>query len=141
MAALFKYFLGVTVILSVIVVLSALTVSEIFAKLPAATWVATKEAPRWNIERLRAEAKEHVGHGSLSPLYPATPGKELLGKPVFTARANRINVSHALQLRKLPLQLYPQGRRGRNFPQQSLSYTEIPQSPPRMSVIFGHEIY
>jgi hypothetical protein len=84
---------------------------------------------------------EYVGLGSLSPIYPATPGKELFGKPAYAASTKRITVHQALQLHKFPLQLFPKGERDNNFPHQSLSYTEMSPSTPRMSFISRHEIY
>jgi hypothetical protein len=38
---------------------------------------------------IKADAP-YVAKGSLSPIYPATPGKELLGKPVYTASTKHI---------------------------------------------------
>jgi hypothetical protein len=141
MAALLKYFAGVAVIISVVMVLSAMTMSEIFVDFPAVTKAPAAETPRWNSERLKGEAMEYAGHGSLSPIYPATPGKELLGKPAYAVSAERINVRHAMQLHKLPPQLYPEGERDNNYPQQSLSYTEMSSSPPHISIISRYEIY
>ncbi len=141
MAALIKYFAGVAVILSVVMTLSAMTMRETIVTFPAATKAPAAETPRWNSERLKGEAMEYIGHGSLSPIYPASLGKEVLGKPIYTASPKRINVRHALQLHKLPLQLYPEGERENKYPQQSLSYTEASSSSPRMSIISRHEIY
>jgi hypothetical protein len=141
MVALFKYFAGVAVILFVVVIFSAMITREIFVAFPTVTKVSNAKIPRWNSERLKGEVVEYVGHGSLSPIYPATPGKELLGKPAYAASVKRINVRHALQLHKLPPQLYPGGEGDNKYPQQSLSYTEVSSSPPRMGIISRHEIY
>jgi len=141
MAALIKYFAGIAVIISVVMTLSAKTMREIFVAFPVVTKAPAAETPRWNSERLKKAATEYIGHGSLSPIYPASPGKELLGKPIYTASAKRINVRHALQLHRLPPQLYPEGERENKYPQQSVSYTEASSSPPRMSIISRHEIY
>jgi hypothetical protein len=140
MAALFKYLLGVAVTLPAVIILCAMMISEIyvgFASLPEA---AATRSPRWNIERLKAEPDtKHIARGSLSPIYPAAPGKELLGKPVYAASVKRLNVRQALQL--FPRQLYPRGEQDSIYPPQSLSYTELPPSQPRTRIIFGHGIY
>ena len=145
MTALFKYMVGVAVILAVVIVLSALTMGEIFLGISAVAPAAATETARWNSERLKAEAEiDYVGHGSLSPIYPARPGRELSENSVHTVSAKRIYVREALQLNKLPLQLYPESARDRTFPQQSLSYMEARQSQMvkvRRQIIFGHGIY
>jgi hypothetical protein len=103
------------------------------------------ETARWGSERLQADAQtDYAGHGSLSPIYPARPGRELFEKPVHTVSAKRINVREALQLERFPLQLYPEGARDGALPQQSLSYMEARRSKSlkvRIPIIFGHGIY
>jgi hypothetical protein len=145
MAALFKYFTGIAVIVPAVMLVSAMTIGEIFVGLAAIAQAPSTEMPRWNIERLKAAQDSPViALGSLSPIYPATPGKELLGRPVDTASAKRINTRHALQLHKLPRQIYSANEEDRNYPQQSLSYTQARRSQlllPRMPIIFGHGIY
>ena len=152
MAALFKYFVGIAAILSAVMILSAVSMSEIVVRLTAVAHSPAIETPRWNIEHPKAESDtRYVVHGSLSPIYPATPGKGLLGKPVYTARlakklqepvsAKRIDVRQALQLHKVPRQIYAAGEQDRNYPQQSLSYAQTQPSQPRALVIFGHGIY
>ena len=88
MAALFKYFVGIAVILPavmIVMVLSAVNMGEIFVGIATIAQAPATETPRWNIERLMAEPdRRYLVHGSLSPIYPASPGKELLGKPVYT---------------------------------------------------------
>jgi hypothetical protein len=69
--------------------------------------------------------RRYVVHGSSGPIYPATPGKELFGKPVYT----------------VPLQIYAASEQDRNHLQQSLSYAETRPSQPRTLIIFGHGIY
>jgi hypothetical protein len=142
MATLSKYFVAVAVILAAVMVISALTFCEIFVGFAAVAQAPATERPRWTIERLKAEPyKPYNAQGSLSPIYPATPGKELLGKPVKTASAKRINIHQALQLNKLPRQLYAEGEQDSNYPQQSLGYTETQPSQPRTRIIFGHGLY
>jgi hypothetical protein len=153
MAALFKYFMGIAVILPAVMVLSAWSMGEIFVGIAAITQAPVTETPKWNIERSKAEPDtQYAAQGSLSPIYPATPGKELLGKPVNTAirvrnkfrepvSAKQIDVRQALQLHKVPRQIYAAGEQDRNYPQQSLSYAETRPSQPRTLIIFGHGIY
>ena len=152
MAALFKYFVGIAAILCAVMVISAMTIGEIFLGYAAVAQAPVTERPIWSIERLKAEPdKPYIAQGSLSPIYPAAPGKELMGKPVYTARlvkklqesvsAKRIDVRQALQLHKLPRQIYAASEQDRNYPQQSLSYAETRPSQPRTLIIFGHGIY
>jgi hypothetical protein len=69
--------------------------------------------PPWKTARLTADPKTpDIPAGSLSPIYPTTPGKELLGKPVFIAvrvsqkhrepAIRRPSVQQALRTNKLP---------------------------------------
>ena len=153
MAALFKYFVGIAVILPAVIIFSAVNMGEMFVGIAAIAQAPAAETPRWNIEPRIAEVDtRYVAHGSLSrPIYPATPGKELLGKPVNTARpakklqepmsAKRIDVRQALQLHKVPRHIYAAGEQDRNYPQQSLSYAETRPSQPRTLIIFGYGIY
>jgi hypothetical protein len=127
---------------------------EIFVSFAAVVQAPATETARWNVERLKANPDTpYVARGSLSPIYPATPGKELLGKPVNTAirvpnkfrepvSAKRIYVRQVLQLHKLPRQIYAASEQDRNYPQQSLGYAKMrPSQQPRTLVIFGHGIY
>jgi hypothetical protein len=142
MAALSKYFVGVAVILPAVMVLSTITMSEIFVRFAAVTQATATQAPRWNTERLKAELDTpYIAHGSLSPIYPATPGKGLLGKPIYTASVKRIDVRQPLQLHKLPRQLYAGAEQDSNYPQQSLSYIETRPMQLRTPINFGHGIY
>jgi hypothetical protein len=155
MAALFKYFLGTAIILSAMIVLAALNMGEIFVGIAAIGQASVTATPRWNFEHPKAEpGTPYIAHGSLSPIYPATPGKELLGKPVYTVgfaknlqkpvSVKRIDVRQALQLHKVPRQIYAADLDDRNYTQQSLSYTEAaPSQPlqPRVPISFGHGIY
>ena len=141
MAALLKYSMGIAVILPAVMFISAMTISEIFVGFVAVAQAPVTETPRWNIERLKAGPDApNIALGSLSPIYPATPGKELLGTPVNTAIVKRIVIRQPLQLHRLPRQLYAEGDQDNNYPQRGLSYTAQP-SPPRTRIIFGHGIY
>jgi hypothetical protein len=152
MAALFKYFVGIAVIVPAVMILYAANMGEMFVGLAAIAQAPTTETPKWNIERQTAESDApYVAHRSLSPIYPAAPGKELLGKPVYTARlakkhkepvsAKRIDARQALQLHHVPRQIYVASEQDRNYPQQSLSYADTRPSRPRTLIIFGHGIY
>jgi hypothetical protein len=142
MAAIFKYFVGAAITLFVVVALSAITISELFVDFPALAKAPATMTPRWNIERLKAEPDtEYIAKGSLTPIYPATPGKELLINPVYTAGVKRIYVRQALQLYKLPRQLYVGGEEDRNYPKQNFSYAETRSSQLRTRIIFGHGLY
>jgi hypothetical protein len=158
MATLFKYFMGIAVILPATVILCAVNMGELFVGFTGVTQAPAKETPSWKIDRLKAEPDTpYVGRGSLSPIYPATPGRELLEKPVYTARlatklrisvsTKRIDVRQALKLHNVPRQIYAEDEDDRNYPQLSLSYTEARPSQllqslqPRMPIIFGHGIY
>ena len=154
-AAFFKYFVGIAVIVSAVMILYAANMGEILGGIAAIAQAPTTETPKWNIERQTAKSDApYVAHGSLSPIYPATPGKELLGNPVYTAKlakkhkepgsAKRIDVRQALQLHHVPRQIYAASEQDGNYPQQSLSYTEAPPSQPlqpRVPISFGHGIY
>jgi hypothetical protein len=100
MAALFKYFVGVAVILPAVMIvmpLSAVNRGEIFVGITAIAQAPAAETPMADPDR------RYVVHGSLSPIYPATPGKELFGKPVYT----------------VPLQTYAASEQDGNYLQQS----------------------
>lgn len=141
MAALLRYFAGIAVILPVVMALFAVNMGEIFVGIAAIAQPPVTETPRWNIKRLRAEPNAaYIVLGSLSPIYPATPGKELLGRPVSTASVKSINIRQPLSLHKLPRQLYAEREQDRDYPQHALGYAAQP-SPPRTRIIFGHGIY
>jgi hypothetical protein len=89
---------------------------------------------------------------SLSPIYPATPGKELLGKAVIvTARAPQKHqdssvgksaekpVRLALALNKLPRKFFTVSSQNK-YSQQRLGYASEPQPRPEL-INFGHGIY
>ena len=115
MAALFKYFLSVAVIVPAVIVVA------IFLG-----FAAVVETP--------------------------TPGKELLGKPMAMAvrapntlheavTAKRIDMRQALQIHKLPRQIYAAGEEHQSYSQQSYGYADEPAFQPRRLIVFGHGIY
>ena len=152
MDSLFKYLLG----------LAALFSSAFFLGYEASV-DATSAAitPQWKIERLKAEPDApHIAQGSLSPLYPATPGKELLEKPVWTVarvskhrevasakpvvnsvNAKRLDVSQVLRTHKFPRQIYAGVEPDRNNSQQSYGYAAEPKAQSRTFHIFAHDLY
>jgi hypothetical protein len=146
MAALFKY------LVSVAAIVSAVIVGAIFLGFVAVIQTpATTTTPAWKIERLKPDPDTpFTAIGSLSPIYPATPGKELLGKPMAMAErvpntlhkpvtAKRIDMRQALH--KLPRQIYAAGEERQNYSQQSYGYADEPASRPRSVIVFGHGIY
>jgi hypothetical protein len=143
MAPLFKYLAAVAVVLSGVMTVGTMTMSEIAVGLSAVAGAPSTDTARWSGERLKAKVDvEYVGRGSLSPIYPTTAGKELVEKPVYAAAPKRVVVRQAEQLHKLPLQLFPELAKNNNYPRQSLSYAETrPISPTRARVISGHELY
>jgi hypothetical protein len=145
MAALLKYFMAIAVMFPAAMLVSAITIGEIFVGFAAIARAPATETPRWNIERLKeAQDSPNVALGSLSPIITANPGKELLARPVVTASAKRINTRHALQLHNLPRQIYSESEEDRNYPQQSSSYAPVRRSQSllqRTPIIFGHGIY
>jgi hypothetical protein len=152
MAALLKYFVAIAVIVPAVMILYAVNMGEMFVGIAAIAQAPATETPRWNIQPVKAEMDTpYVANGSLSPIYPATPGKELLDKPAYNARlakklqepvsAKRIGVRQTLQLHKLPRQIYATDDQDRSYPQQSLSFAETRPSQPRTLIIFGHGIY
>jgi hypothetical protein len=154
MAAVFKY------LATVAVIVSAIIVGAIFMGFAAVVVVPTTTMPAWKIDRLKAEPEApYLAAGSLSPIYPATPGKELLGKPVQTfvraAKHHQVasakpvvrsaNMKHldVSQLRadKLPRQIYAMVEHDRNYLQQSHGYAEESQAHTRTSNFQAHGLY
>ena len=145
MAALFKY------LVSVAAIVSAVIVGAIFLGFVAVIQTPATTTPAWKIERLKPDPDTpFIAHGSLSPIYPATPGKELLGKPMAMAvrapntlheavTAKRIDMRQALH--KLPRQIYAAGEERQNYSQQSYGYANEPASRPLSVIAFGHGIY
>ena len=65
MAALFKYFVGIAVILPAVIIFSAVNMSEMFVGIAAIAQAPAAETPRWNIEPRIAEVDtRYVAHGS-----------------------------------------------------------------------------
>jgi len=117
--------------------------------------------PGWKLDRLKTDPDTpYIARGSLSPIYPATPSQELLGKLaqkiVRTAKhhkvasatpvvkpinAKRLDVSQVLQTHKLPWQIYVAVEHDRNYSQQSYSYAEEPQARSRTLNIRAHDLH
>jgi hypothetical protein len=155
MAALFKY------LATVAVFVSAIIVGAIFLGFAAVIETPATTTPAWKIERLKAEPDTpYIAQGSLSPIYPATPGKELLGKPVRTVvrvakhhevasakpvvkpvNAKRLDVSQVSRTHKLPRQIYATLEHDRNYSQHSYGYAEESRAQPRMFKILAHGLY
>jgi hypothetical protein len=146
----FKYVASVSAAISVLI-LGAIFLGS------AATTLDTSapQTPSWKIERFRTDPDvPYVAQGSLSPIYPATPGKELLGKPiVLQVHAKHAPVNgkaqsktasaipiHVRQARATPLRLPPQiysVTQDQTY-QQRLGYAD---DQPRRALIFGHSLY
>ena len=153
MAALFKYFVGIAAILPTVVMVYAVITGEMFFDIAATAQTQVTETPRWNVAPpLKVEPdKSYAGRRSLSPIYPATPGKDLSGTRAYAARrvrkpqesvsAKRIDARQALQLHKLPRQIYAAREQDINYSQPSLSYAETRLPHPRALINFGHGIY
>ena len=155
MAALFKY------LATVAVIVSAIFVGAIFLGSAAVIDIPTTTTPVWKIERLKVDLDTpYIGEGSLSPIYPATPGKDLLGKPAWTVvrvakhhqvasvkpivkpvNAKRLDVSQVARTHKLPRQIYATVEHDRNYSQNSYGYAEEPRAQPRTFKILAHGLY
>jgi hypothetical protein len=155
MAALFKY------LATVAVIVSAVIVGAIFLGFAAVIETPPTTTPAWKLERLKTDPDtRYISEGSLSPIYPATPGKELSRKPVRTiarpakqnemasaksfvkpAKAKPLDVSQGLRTYKLRWQIYAAGENDRNYSRQSSGYAEESQVHPRILNIFSHDLY
>jgi len=148
MTALIKYLMGVGAVLLVIAI-SVATLGKVFLDFSTFAQAPAKELPRWTSERFNGGAEaQYAGRGSLSPIYPAAPGKELLGQPIYPIYGKRIKVRQAIRLDKSPTQIYPENQQDHNYPQQRLSYTEtwrfplLPWQPQlHTRIISGRELY
>jgi hypothetical protein len=145
MTALIKYLMGVGAVL-LVVAISVATLGKVFLDFSTFAQVPAQELPRWTSERLNGGAEaQYAGRGSLSPIYPAAPGKELLGQPIYPIYAKQIKVRQAVRLDKSPPQMYPENQH--NYPQKRLSYTEtlrfplLPWQPQLHTPITGRELY
>jgi hypothetical protein len=149
MTLLSRYLLGLAAVATVL-----FTDYEAFSYwVPLAT---TQEAgtPQWKVERLAHHpATAENSAASLSPIYPATPGKELLGKTVITAiRAPQRHrhtvvgklmekpVRHALAFTQLPRNFFMTSRPD-TYSQQRMSYASEPQTELPMLTNFEHSLY
>ena len=155
MAALFKY------LVSVAVIVSAVIVGAPFLDFAAVIETPAISTPAWKNERLKAAPDTpYIARGSLSPIYPATPGKELLGKPVRTVvrvakhhemasakpvvkavNAKRLDVSQVPRTHKLPRQIYAAVEHDRNYSQQNYGFAEEPRAHSRTLNILAHDLY
>jgi hypothetical protein len=147
MAALVKYLMSIAVIVTSVIFVA------IFLGFAAVVATPATTVPAWKIERQKPEPNTpYIGQGSLSPIYPATPGKELLGKPIALAArvpntlhkavtAKRIATRQALQIHKLPRQIYVAGEEHQSYSKQSYGYAEERVLQPRSVIVFGHGIY
>jgi hypothetical protein len=154
MAALFKY------LATVAMIVSAIVVGAIFLGFASVVEIPTTTTPAWKSDRLKAEPDApYLAAGSLSPIYPATPGKELLGKPVRTfvraakhhqvasakpvlksANMRRLDVSR-LRAYKLPRQIYAMAEHDRNYLPRSYGYAEEPPAYTRTPRFLAHGLY
>jgi hypothetical protein len=148
MTPLSKYLLGLAAVATVL-----FSGYQAFSYWMPETTAAGTETPRWKIERLAPDpATPVLSAASLSPIYPATPGKELLGKAVIvTARAPQKHqdpsvgksaekhVRLALALNKLPRNFFAVSTQDK-YSQQRLGYASEPQARPEL-INFGHGIY
>lgn len=155
MATLFKYLATVAVIVSAVIMGAIFFGFAPVIESPAIT------TPGWKLDRLKTEPDvPYIARGSLSPIYPATPGKELLGKPVQTVvriakshrvasvtpvvklvNAKRRDVSQVLWTHKLPRQIYAGVEHDRNYSQQSYGFAEEPRAQSRPLNILAHGLY
>src|SRR5450756_1869848 len=159
MATLFKYLATVAVIVSA-VIMGAIFFG--FAPVIESLAITTPGWKLgWKLDRLKTEPDvPYIAQGSLSPIYPATPGKELLGKPVQTVvrvakhhevasakpvvkavSAKRLDVSQVLRMHKLPRQIYAAVEHDRNYSQQSYGFAEEPRAQSRPLNILAHDLY
>jgi hypothetical protein len=109
--------------------------------------------PQWKVERLAHDpSTPTIPAASLSPIYPASPGKELLGKTAIVAvrepqkhqvtlaaKVAERPVRIALPLNKLPRKFFMVSSQDK-YSQQRLGYDSEQQSRPER-INFGHGIY
>jgi hypothetical protein len=55
--------------------------------------------------------------------------------------AKQIDMRQALQIHKLPRQIYAAGEEHQSYSQQSYGYADEPAFQPRRLIVFGHGIY
>jgi hypothetical protein len=114
---------------------------------------ADSVTPRWKAERLAPDPQiAQLPADAMSPIYPATPGKELLGKVPPAPRIVRERrqtasavkpaenpVRQAMRTNSLPRQIY--AARAADDPRQALDYAPEPQPQSRRLINFAHEVY
>jgi hypothetical protein len=148
MAPLSRYLLGLAAAATVIFV-GSLT----FSDWKPALSVAESETPQWKVERLaRDPATPVLSAASLSPIYPASPGKELLARAVVVvaqptkrhewssaAKTAVTSTPVTLATNKLPRKFINLSNQDKVS--QRLSYA--PEPPPaRIELVsFGHGLY
>ena len=152
MTALSKYLLGLAAAASVV-----FSAYQAFSDWMPAGSAAGAKTPQWKIERLaRDPATPVLPAASLSPIYPATPGKELLGRAVIVAvrapqkhqgslpgKSTEKPVRLALSLNKLPRNFFTvsaQNKYQDQYLQPRLGYASEQRSRPEL-INFGHGIY
>lgn len=148
MTSLSKYLLGLAAAASVI-----FSGYQAFSYWMPAGTAASAATPQWKVERLaRDPATPVLPAASLSPIYPATPGKELLGKAVIVAarapqnhkdlsvgKSTEKPVRLALAVNKLPRKFFTMSSQDK-YSQQRLGFASELQSRPEL-INFGHGIY
>jgi hypothetical protein len=162
MEAMAKYLWGVAVLVSVLGL--AFTGSpRLFAAVSShAERADAATTPEWKIERLAADPQTaDLPAGALSPIYPATPGRELLGKPVPPVRIARAYVGssqrrpaenlvrQAMRTNRLPRQIYAarsDDEAQDDNAQRALDYAPEREPPPPRAqsprlINLAHEIY
>ncbi len=153
MEAMAKYIWGVAVLVSVLGLAFTGSPHLLAAMTSPAERADAATTPEWKVERLAADPQTaDLPAGALSPIYPATPGKELLGKPVPPVRVVSANgakrkpaenpVRQAMRTDRLPRQIY--AARIDDDAQQALDYAPEPMppraQPPRL-INLAHQIY
>jgi len=146
MSPLSKYLLGLAAVASVF-----FSAYQAFSVWMPAERAAGAQTPQWKIERLAHDpATPGLPAASLSPVYPATPGKELLGKAVIvavhaqkihqeTGKSPKKSIRVALPLNKLPHNFFTVSAQDQSS-QQRLGYASEQRARPE-PINFGHGIY
>jgi len=149
MTPLSKYLWGLAVAASMV-----FSGCQAFGYLMHAGTTASSQTSQWKMERLaRDPATPVLSAASLSPIYPASPGRELLGKAVTVAalapqkhRHLLIGKSeeklgrHQLALNRLPRKFFTVSSQDK-YSQQNLGYASEPSQSGPGFVNFGHGIY
>jgi hypothetical protein len=147
--SLSKYILGLATLISVSFLSYDVLNHEILSYEAIVDTSPAVTAPRWNIARLSADLGKPEARRPLSPIYPATPGKELLRTADPAPRKHAKfeiwksitkTIRQPLPLVGLPRQIYVAREQDR-YSQQSTGYAFGPQLRSRASLNFGHDIY